>query len=64
MAIWEKPPREVKDIVQEYIASVVPGHSLSFDRENKLQYLEVESMSEKELSLLVDDLKEKFPDLF
>lgn len=64
MARWEKPPRPDVELLKEFLEANVKGFSAAYDRNMKLQHLEVESMDEATFAALMEVLQTKFPDAF
>lgn len=64
MARWEKPPRPDVDLLKEYLEANVSGYSAAYDKNMKLQHLEIEHMSGGDFSALMDDLQRRFPQAF
>lgn len=64
MARYEKPPRPDSELLQEHLAATQTSFSTSYDKDGKLQFLEIESMDDPTLAVLLDDLQKIFPEAF
>ncbi len=64
MARWEKPPRPDVELLKEYLEANAKGYSAAYDKNMKLQHLEIENMSDEAFSVLMADLQARFPQAF
>lgn len=64
MARWEKPPVPDVELLRAYLDANVQGVSAAYDKNHKLQHLEIEGMDDKDFAVLMANLQTRFPQAF
>lgn len=61
MGTWEKKLQTDLDKLRAFLNESFPEHSLASDGNNKLTFLQIESLEDKQINALVEEMKQSFP---